>query len=412
VPIRITLGLEGRKYRFGAITEEASIPEREIALDPTLVIEANDRLPALENTEKQLEWGRYMENLLMPEDLRPVFSTNAPVVMALDSTTARIHWEMIAQPDIYSISDNSNNAVGASQSRPLDSFLGTSRGFTRQLRTTFAPAPEPPPPPRRLLRVLVVADPQEEDRLPGAEQEGRDVAELFKSFNDVWQLPDNRVEVVTLFGPGEATRNEVLFHLTRRHYDILHFAGHCMFDPDDPPASGWMFSGGKILSANELNRIDHIPKFVFSNACESGITPDRASERSSRLAPSFAEAFFARGVANFICTAWLVDDTAAREFALQLYSRLLGIEMKDGQYLQGKSEAMYRAMQLARLAIAEQEYGVNTWGAYQHYGNPRLRFFDETTLKGSLKATTKSGAKKQSAPAASRKRARRTASKK
>lgn len=412
VPIRITLGLEGKKYRFGAITEEASIPEREIALDPTLVIEANDRLPALENTEKQLEWGRYMENLLMPDDLRPVFSGDAPVVMTLDSTTARIHWEMIAQPDIYSISDNPGNVGGAPQSRPLESFLGTSRGFTRQLRTTFAPAPEPPPPPRRLLRVLVVADPQEEDRLPGAEQEGREVAKLFRSFNDVWQLPDNRVEVVTLFGPNEATRNEVLFHLTRRHYDILHYAGHCMFDPDDPPASGWVFSGGKILSANELNRIDHIPKFVFSNACESGITPDRASERSSRLAPSFAEAFFARGVANFICTAWLVDDTAAREFAIQLYSRLLGIESKEGKYEQGNSQAMYRAMQLARLAIAEKDYGVNTWGAYQHYGNPRLRFFDETTLKSSPKAKTKSGAKKQAAPVAGRKRARRTASKK
>ncbi|HEX8650587.1 MAG TPA: CHAT domain-containing protein [Pyrinomonadaceae bacterium] len=396
VPVRITLGLEGKKYRFGAITEKASIPEREIALDPTLVMEANDNLPKLEDKEQQLEWGRYMENLLMPDDLRPVFSTNAPIVMTLDATTARIHWEMIAQPDIYSLSDNKDNAGQAPNADPLDSFLGTSRGFTRQLRTTFAPTPEPPPPPRRLLRVLVVADPQEEDRLPGAEQEGREVAELFRSFNDVWQLPDNRVEVVTLFGPGEATRNEVLFHLTRRHYDILHYAGHCMFDKNDPPASGWVFTGGKILSANELNRIDHIPKFVFSNACESGITPDRAAERSSLLAPSFAEAFFARGVANFVCTAWLVDDTAAREFALHLYSKLLGLESKNGQYVKGNPEAMHRAMRLARLEIAKQEYGVQTWGAYQHYGNPRLRFFDKATLTGSGTAATASGVKGRS----------------
>ena len=430
VPIRITLGLEGRKYRFGAITEKASIPEREIALDPTLVIEANDKLPGLADKKEQLEWGRYMENLLMPDDLRPVFSTNAPVVMTLDATTARIHWEMIAQPDIYSI-DNTDTVSRVPQSGDFDSFLGTSRGFTRQLRTTFAPAPEPPPPPRRVLQVLVVADPQEEDRLPGAEEEGREVAELFRAFNDVWQLPDNRVDVVTLFGPGEATRNEVLFHLTRRQYDILHFAGHCMFDQNDPSASGWIFSGGKILSANELNRIDHIPKFVFSNACESGITPDRASQRSSRLAPSFAEAFFARGVANFVCTAWLVDDTAAREFALTLYSNLLGLKTKNGQYVKGSPEAMHQAMRQARLAIAEEPYGVQTWGAYQHYGNPRLRFFDKTTLMGSRAATTTSGGKKQSngegegsatkassrkaragKSPASRKGARRTASKK
>ena len=209
----------------------------------------------------------------MPDDLRPVFAGKAPVVMTLDATTARIHWEMIAQPDIYSLSDSRESAGQAPLSDPLDSFLGTSRGFTRQLRTTFAPTPEPPPPPRRVLRVLVVADPQEEDRLPGAEQEGREVAELFRSFNKVWRLPNNSVEVSTLFGPAEATRQAVLFHLTRRHYDILHYAGHCMFDENDHAASGWLFTGGQVLSADELNRIDHIPKFVFSNACESGIRP-------------------------------------------------------------------------------------------------------------------------------------------
>lgn len=413
VPVRITLSLEGKKYRFGAITETASIPEREIALDPTLVIEANDTLPDLEDKEQQLEWGRYMENLLMPDDLRPIFSTNAPVVMTLDATTARIHWEMMAQPDIYSLSDDKDTVGQAPKSDPLDSFLGTSRGFTRQLRTNFAPTPEPPPPPRRLLRVLVVADPQEENRLPGAEQEGREVAELFRSFNEVWQLPDNRVEVVTLFGPGEATRNAVLFHLTRRHYDILHYAGHCMFDVNDPSASGWIFTGGKILSANEMNRIDHIPKFVFSNACESGITPDRASNRPSSLAPSFAEAFFARGVANFVCTAWLVDDTGAREFALELYSRLLGLDRENGKYVKGNPAAMHRAMRDARLEIARQDYGVKTWGAYQHYGNPRLRFFDKATLAGSNAAAKEgdvneqsNGRRKKPAPKAGKKTAR------
>jgi pimeloyl-ACP methyl ester carboxylesterase len=381
VPVRITLALEGRKYRFGAITETASIPEREIVLDPKLVMEANDKLPALEGIDTQLEWGRYMENLLMPDDLRPLFSTNAPIVMTLDATTARVHWEMMAQPDIYSLSDKNDSDGQELTTDPLNSFLGTSRGFTRQLRTTFARTLEPPPPPRRRLRVLVVADPQEEDRLPGAEQEGREVAELFRSFNTVWKQ-ENRVEVVTLFGPREATRNEVLFQLTRRHYDILHYAGHCMFDKKEPSGSGWVFTDGAILSANELNRIDHIPKFVFSNACESGITPDRASQRSSMLAPSFAEAFFARGVANFICTAWLVEDTAAREFALDLYSSLLGIKMESGKYVRGTPQPMHRAMHLARRKIAGQAHGVQTWGAYQHYGNPRLRFFDKATLTG------------------------------
>jgi hypothetical protein len=88
-------------------------------------------------------------------------------------------------------------------------------------------------------------------------------------------------------------------------------------------------------------------------------------------------------VSNFVCTAWLVDDTAAREFAVELYSRLLGMKKEKGIYVTRTPEPMHSAMRGARLAVAEKSYGVQTWGAYQHYGNPRLRFFDKATLEQS-----------------------------
>jgi hypothetical protein len=240
------------------------------------------------------------------------------------------------------------------------------------------------------MRVLVVADPAEDAPLPGAEEEGIVVADLFEQFNTLHAQSDNRIEVVRLFGPREATRTAVLRQLMLRSYDVLHFAGHCVYDKDDPSASGWIFSHGERLSVNELNRIDRIPSFVFSNACESGITPDRSGERSAELAPSFAEAFFARGVSNFVCTAWPVDDLAAREFALQLYEGLLGItrvtQQADDQdplayhYQQRIPKPMHAAMRDARQAIAAPPYDFRTWGAYQHYGNPYFRFFEPITM--------------------------------
>lgn len=399
-PTRLTLSLKGKKYRYGAITETASVPERDVPLDPSLVMEANDRIPNISDRDAQLEWGRFMENILLPRDLRDVFKTKAPIVMALDSTTAKIHWEMLAQPDPFATANQNETFTGqSSASDPFDSFLGTSRGLTRQLRTAFAPPPEPPPPPRRDLKVLVVADPWAERRLPGAMREGEEVANLFEAFNTVWNHKNYRVKVERLFGPDAATRYEVLLHLTRRGpYDILHYAGHCMYDNQEPSSSGWIFTGGERLSANELNRIDQIPKFVFSNACESGITPDRnwvmLGERTAQLAPSFAESFFARGVANFVCTAWYINDNAAREFALKLYGRLLGIAPIRSEEdkiigferdLKGPQK-MHVAMHEARLAIAKSSYGAMTWGAYQHYGNPYLQFFDNESLKEPIEA--------------------------
>lgn len=101
--------------------------------------------------------------------------------------------------------------------------------------------------------------------------------------------------------------------------------------------------------------------------------PDRASDRNDQLAPSFAEAFFNRGVANFVCTAWPVDDVAARQFAFTLYSNLLGLR---GTTLV-TPVPMHQAMQRARLTIAATPNGRSTWGAYQHYGNPYFRLFYE-----------------------------------
>jgi hypothetical protein len=222
--------------------------------------------------------------------------------------------------------------------------------------------------------------------LAGAQEEGLEVAELFESFDTVWNLPENRVEVVRLFGPSEATRTNVLRELMLRSYDVLHYAGHCFYNDANPSASGWVFGKNEFLTANELNRIDRVPKFIFSNACESGITPERAENRSVELAPSFAEAFFNQGVSNFVCTAWPVDDLAARQFAVTLYSNLLGLsEMKDqpNRYERAVNgpEYMHVAMRQARLVIASSAHGVRTWAAYQHYGNPYLRFFDQETMR-------------------------------
>jgi len=388
-PTRITVSLDGETYHFGAITDSASIPDREIPLDPELVRRANDELAAEIDPQQQLLLGQFMERLLIPADLRTELTGSAPIVMMLDATTARIHWELMGQTTV-------TGANEAGQEDELHkNFWATSRGFTRQLRTVFAPPPEPPPPNNRILRVLVVADPAADAHLPGAEEEGILVADLFESFNLVHANSPNRVEVVRLFGPSEATRTAVLRQLMMRTYDVLHFAGHCVYDPDDPASSGWIFTDRQRLTSYEFDRIDRVPKFIFSNACESGVTPLRSERRAVDLAPSFAEIFFARGVSNLVCTAWPVDDRAAREFALTLYAKLLGMVRHEPSAEQkrmatrfnyaaaaGGAQPMYLAMQAARCTIANPSlYDIRTWGAYQHYGNPYFQLFDPASMQ-------------------------------
>lgn len=367
---RISVALAGESYRFGAVTAGASIPERDIPADPRLIEQANDELMLEDDEEPQVERGRFLTRLLFPRDFNPAIFSGSTLILQLDATTARLHWELATEPD----------PTGGG---PSDQFLGITRGLTRQLRTRFAPPPDPPPPPQRLLRVMVIADPAEDAHLPGAQEEGIAVADLFERFNEVYRDTKCRVEVHRFFGPHEATRTTVLRELMLRTWDVLHFAGHCAYDRKNPPASGWVFTHGERISARELSRLDRIPRFVFSNACESGVTPDRAEQRSLDLAPSFAESFFQRGVANFVCTAWPVDDVAARQFAIELYGRLLGIDAHGPTRL----SPMFEAMKHARRRVAETAReegapagGARTWGAYQHYGNPFSHLFDEAAL--------------------------------
>jgi hypothetical protein len=391
---RISVTLERGVYKFAAITDTAAVPERVIKVDNDLVDRVNDRLAATTDRDRQREWGQSLGLLLIPDDLRSWLFSHDRVVMILDTNTARLHWELVAQSDL----DLARNNPGFGPDQPPGTFLpeyflGTALGLTRQFSSTFGAAPEPPPPPRRVLRVLVVADPSEDDRLPEAEAEGREIVELFDLFKKFSDGDVNTVDVRSLIGPEEARREDVLREVMLRAYDILHYCGHCFFNQGDPASSGWIFGRKdaknlEVLSAYELSRIDRVPKFVFSNACESGVTPERV-ENEVRLDPSFAEAFFQKGVANLVCTAWPVGDRAARRFALNFYSALLGLKLSwtPGQQqewdVSGPSPPMTisSAMRDARKDLAEKGIGNKTWGAYQHYGNPEFRLLDRTEWK-------------------------------
>ena len=322
-PTRISVEFVDAAYRFSAMTRDASIAERIVRVTPQRVSEINDRLVAETDPVKQFALGRFLLHYLFPRDLRAMLRGSAPIVLACDNASAQIHWELAAQPG-----------------GDAEQFLGLARGLTRQLRTTIAPPPQPGPAPNSTPRVLLVADGCREHPLPGAQREALQLAALFEK--------ERRIECTKLIGPADATALNVLLAINEQGpFDAMHYAGHCS-------ASGFLFSGGDVLTASDLDRLDSVPKFVFANACESGVLPTIRG-----LAPVFAEAFFEKGIANFVCSAWPVGDDAALNFALELYTQLLS------------AQPMYQAMRSARTAIQNTP----TWGAYQHYGNPNFRLF-------------------------------------
>jgi hypothetical protein len=130
------------------------------------------------------------------------------------------------------------------------------------LRTVLAPPPEPPPPVGKILRVLLVADTCREHPLAGAHQEAQLLVDLFERANSaqtpIW------VVVTALVGPSKATTLDVLLRINDQPpFDVLHYAGPCLYDQQHPEKSGFLFLGGDILTADDLDRVDRAPKFVL-----------------------------------------------------------------------------------------------------------------------------------------------------
>jgi pimeloyl-ACP methyl ester carboxylesterase/O-acetyl-ADP-ribose deacetylase (regulator of RNase III) len=336
---RITIERNGDIFCFSALSETAVIPVREVEIQSFFATGTAARLMEAQTPAEQDRYGRLLYTYLFPEDFRQVLDEDQPVTLILDRSSAAFPWEM---------------ACFHSAGRPV--FFGPGLQLTRQFRTMLAAAPGIMPPLNRALKVLVVADPAPEPELhlPGARREGRKVIEVLERARK--QHETLQLEIESRIGADECDPVEILALVLNEEFDVIHFAGHGTFDEDNPAHSGWVFGRDCILSAQEIFRARRVPRLVVANACFSAVVREgealTADEMNRHLA-GLAEAFFERGIQNYIGAGWPVADDAAVKFAATFYERVL------------EAETLGQALAAARTAILDEG---PTWGAYHHYG--------------------------------------------
>lgn len=400
---RITIEREGDIFRFSALTEKAVVALREVEIQSFYSEGVTESLMGSLTREEQEIYGTLLHSALVPHEFQDLYrGPDQPLTLILDSSTAGFPWEM------------------ASYQRPEGlAFFGTHLGLTRQFRTRLSPQPGIKPRMDSRLRVLVVADPAPEPelQLPGARQEGQEVVRLLRQIK---QETDLDIEVVGRIGWEECNPVEILALVLDGHFDILHFAGHGIFDPRHPNRSGWVFGAAKdrpgellTVSAREVFLARRVPRLVFANACFSSVvTPNQLSaEEVNRRVAGLAEAFFERGVPNYLGAGWPVKDDLAVRFATEFYARVLtGMPAPDfAPSLLPEQEGNRRAVLHARPTTFAEALTVarrlilhegSSWGAYQHYGQG-----DGRLVVPPAEAPASSGAATESKAGAARQRA-------
>lgn len=161
------------------------------------------------------------------------------------------------------------------------------------------------------------------------------------------------VRTTLIDGPGDLSR----FLREAGEANIVHFAGHCWFDPHRPDECGLIFRDGVLTSASFSAVLDDLP-VVFSNACETGLlSPAHGAE--GVLWTGVAASFLAAGAVNYLGSMWPVFDESSRRVAQFFYERLCA------------GEPIGEALRRARLDAYERNDP--TWAAYVLFGCPRNR---------------------------------------
>ena len=208
---------------------------------------------------------------------------------------------------------------------------------------------------------LVVGNPDLGDNtdfadLPGAQREAEQVAELLG--NAAYEVTQSIRETAT----------PIMEALHKDSWRILHLAGHGVhrYGPDgasDKPVSGMVIGAGSFLTPGDIAQMRYVPELVFINCCHLGRVDGKPDDLDRLgMAANLGEEFIRMGVRAVIAAGWAVDDHAGQVFATTFYQGMLA------------GVAFGEAVRAAREELWQRCREVNTWGAYQCYGDPDFRF--------------------------------------
>jgi CHAT domain-containing protein len=203
------------------------------------------------------------------------------------------------------------------------------------------------------INMLLIVDPMND--LPAAQEEGKRIQKRLGTVGGIR---------ITQLSDKDATWNQIRSELRSGKYDVVHYAGHAYFDPNQRSNSGIYCYGGQILSGNDLAGLERLPALAFFNACQAGRvrgsdpTTEKTVQDQIDQNVGLAEAFLRGGVANYVGTHWKVNDNAAELFATQFYTNLL------------KGWTTAKAIKDCRNAIMTGKTNQHEFANYIHYGNP------------------------------------------
>lgn len=186
---------------------------------------------------------------------------------------------------------------------------------------------------------------------------GLDLPDLPASSIEAANLAERFPSQTTIFEGRAANEHQV--RQLEPDVDLIHFAGHALFDPDNPMNSALILTpdprnDGK-LATWEIQELNLNAELVVMSACETALGQDMGGEGLMGLTRSFQIA----GAHSVVATLWRVEDQATSLFMDHFYTALSRGDSKDA------------ALRFAQQTMIEHpRFGhPNYWAAFQLSGD-------------------------------------------
>ncbi|PZM80403.1 MAG: hypothetical protein DKT66_14165 [Candidatus Melainabacteria bacterium] len=140
-------------------------------------------------------------------------------------------------------------------------------------------------------------------------------------------------------------------------YPVVHFAGHAVFNPEEPLASGLVLADGSILTAAAILQGNVLRtqcgKLLVLSACQTGVNKVTAGGEILGL----ARALMYAGMPNLVLSLWEVADRSTATL------------MKDFHAAwQGGKIPIYEALRQAQIQALENGHPIHAWAPFIHMG--------------------------------------------
>lgn len=181
-----------------------------------------------------------------------------------------------------------------------------------------------------------------------------DLSYTMEEAQNIFDLGSKHVNEVRLL-----TNSEVKDSLPEMfgNYPVVHFAGHAVFNPDEPLASGLVLSDGTILTAASILQANSLRtscgKLLVLSACQTGVNLVTAGGEILGL----ARALMYAGMPNLVLSLWEVADRSTANLMQDFHS-----------FWSAGKVSIAEALRQAQCKALKEGQPIHAWAPFIHMG--------------------------------------------